>query len=330
MKIGIIAINDSFCGAIEEELRQHHKVKKYIHTSDAVTNKINQRYLNDWADLLYFDFIQSPMPWMLSQPWLSAKVVARMDGIDVMNHSIIDWRKVDGFVLMPVQEKRLKRLRGGKLPPAKEILIRNIGIDSELFKPDNHTPGYNIVFHSNVMREVKRPYLALQCFYELLRKDPDKPWHLTIIGDWETGWNAKNRQEYVMCIRELLDTLSIPVDRLTLRKNFDRKGWAKFIPTQDLIWCLSWREGFPNSVGEAARSGVVPLINHFYGAETIYPEEYLYKTPTELVEKTIYLGGHPAVTMGSASTMIMDHIKQYDRKQTAKDIRELCERVMNE
>ena len=329
MKIAVIAVNSSFCGGIEKELGQHHTVKKYVPTRDAATNKIAQKYLHDWADLVYFDFIQSPMPWMLAQPWFKKKCVARMDGIDVMNHNMINWKKVDGFVLMPVQEKRLKMLRGGKLPlPKDKILIRNIGIDLDLFQPDNHTPGYNIVFHSNVMRQVKRPYLALQCFYELIKKDPEKPWHLTIIGDWEKGWDAVNRQEYVMCLMELLETLDIPEDRITIRGNYSREDWAKFLPTQDVIWCLSWREGFPNSVGEGAASGVEPFMNHFYGAETIYPDVNLCKTPTELVEHTFHWGQATDDMNKKRSMSIRKHIEQYSRRQTAIDIRELCEKIM--
>ncbi len=331
MNVAFIAVNDAFCGTIEEEMRQHHVVKKYVPTRDAVTNKIAQKYLHDWADLVYFDFIQSPMPWMLAQPWFNKKCVARMDGIDVMNHNIVKWRKVDGFVLMPVQEKRLRRLRGGKLPLSKDkILIRNIGIDLEVFKPDDHTPGWNIVFHSNVMREVKRPYLALQCFHSLLEQDDAVPWHLTMIGGWEKGWDAANRATYVMCIRELLETLNIPEDRLTIRPNLTRVDWADYVKTMDIIWCHSWREGFPNSVGEAAASGVHPLINHFYGAETIYPDVNLCKSPIELVEETMIWGAMGETAKRTLSTVARQNIEQYSRRQTAVDIRKLCERVLNE
>ena len=245
MKIAFASTNMNFCGTILEELQAHHTVRVWRWTRNKDMDMPNLVGLIDWADLVYVDFIQHPLPWIASQQWIDKPVIARMDGLDILEHTNVDWQKVEALVLMPVQERRLTRLReawhkanpGKQLPRLPRILRRNVGIDLDLFQPDyDRESEYKIVFHSSVVRSTKRVYTALQLFYELLERDPDRPWHLTIIGQWEGGWDWKNRREYVMATSELLDQLKFSEDRLTLiTQNFARPRWAEFARTQDPV-----------------------------------------------------------------------------------------------
>jgi hypothetical protein len=269
-------------------------------------------------------------------------MVVRMDGIDIMNHINMDWNRVSAAVIMPVQYKRLMKLRREweqknkrpltKLP--KIVKKWNVGIDLELFKPDYaREPEYKIVLHSSVMRATKRVYTALQTYAELLEVNDgmleadQKPWHLTLIGTWEGGWNWKNRQEYVMSLHELVEQLDLG-DRLSILPNMKRKEWAEFVRTQDVIWGPSFREGFPNSVGEASASGVWPFINRFYGAELIYPPSNITRSPIQLMNRTLGWGSMPDDAKIRSRKIIREHIEQYSRHETARNIRLLCEEVL--
>ena len=370
MKIAFFAWNPNFCGSILEELRNHHQVKVWKPRGFAKRSTppplrkdakwfapegfefANITGLINWCDVIYCDFIQRPCLEISQLQWLDKPMVVRMDGIDIMNHININWEKVFALILMPVQEKRLMRLRKEwektdmkliELP--KKILRRNIGIDLTLFNYNRlETPivfgtgpeileksrvssGYKIIYHTNVMRSVKNPYIILQCFRELLNRD-DKPWHLTFIGDWEKGWETMARAEYVMCLRELREEIEIPEKSIDFIPNAPRNTWAQALPSYNVIWGYSHREGFPNSIGEACASGVYPIMNHFYGAETIYPDQYLVQSPLGLVEKTIAWGNMTEEEKLNAKHAVRHHIEQYDRHKVAREIRELCEEAL--
>lgn len=339
MKIAFFALNQNFCGDILEELRAWHTVRLWKKVRDPAMNWANIMGLLNWCDLAYFDFIQEPFPEITQLQHLERSkpfIVTRMDGIDILNHDSVDWRKVDALVLMPVQEKRLERLRTLlreseklNLPPLpKRILRRNVGIDLKLFTPDYHVPGYSIVLHSSVIRETKRVYTAIQLFYELITEDRDRPWTLTVIGQWAGGWQWPKRLEYVMCVGELIESLDFPKDRLFIQmQNFSRPQWAEYIRKRDVYWCTSFREGFPNSMGEAAASGVWPISNWFYGAERIYPAENLCKTPGDVIDKTIAWGQLEKDAKRLQGMTMRKWMEQFDRHKTAVEIRELCEEV---
>jgi len=341
MKIAFFALNQNFCGTILEELNAHHTVKNYRPMGDKALNWTNIKGLIEWADLVYCDFVQTPCPEISQMQWMEKPFVARMDGIDILNHERIDWNRIDTLVLMPVQEKRLAKLRRDfhrdnptkKLPKLPRILKRNIGIDLGIFTPDYaREPGYTIGFHAFVVRPTKRVYTMLQTFVEVVRKDPDKPWKLHFMGGgWDRGsYQWGRRHEYVMSLLEYLEDIDpIVGDRIQITAhNSPKKEWAEMARKLDIMWSTSYREGFPNSIGEAAACGVWPLMNHFYGAETIYSEENICLTPTEMVEKTIAWGNLSDEEKIAGRRSIRKHIEQYDRHGTARDIRELCEEVL--
>lgn len=340
MKIAFITLNANFCGPILEELRSHHTVRFYRHRGDPNLDYHNLVGLLNWCDLAYFDFIQKPLPWTSQQQWIDKPIVARMDGIDILHHHTVDWRKVSALIIQPVQERRLQRLRrllatalpDKKLPALPSKILRcYLGIDLTTFEPDNREPTYHIALHSSWMRPTKQIYTAIQTFYELLRKDKDTPWKFTIIGQWEGGYRWPERMEYVLACRELIDVLRFPEKRLFLKEgDFPRKMWASFTKTIDIYWCLSFRESFGVSMAEAAASGAWPIINWFLGAELIYPEEHLCKTPGEIIEKTMAWGKLAKEEKLEYRRKIRTHTEQWDQRKTAKRIRELCEEVLSE
>jgi len=337
LKIAFISTNQGFCGSILEELRRYHTIRNYKPTKSEIINWINLQGLLNWCDLVYFDFIQPPMPEITQLQSVDVPIVARMDGIDILMHTLIDWRKVNALILMPVQRKRLMRLRkmwalqnpGERLTslPTK-ILERNVGIDLSLFQPDYiRSPGYNIIIHASTVRPTKRIYTAIQCFYDLITRDPDKPWKLILIGNY----TFHPYDEYLMAIEELIEAYDLPEERLAIiTQDLPRDEWANFIRKQDVYWCMSFREGFPNSLGEAMASGVFPIINHFYGAELLYDAHYLVKSPSELVVSTMIWGHSSDETKAKCRLDAREAIMGYDRHKVAVEIRELCEEVLEE
>jgi len=334
LKIGVFSINLNFCDAILEELRTHHTVKIFNYTKNDSLDYSNLTGLLNWCDIAYFDFIQHPLPWVTKLQWLDKPIVARMLGIDILNYADINWTKISALILGPTQEKQLMRLRRiyhkrfpqRKLPLPPIILKCYTGIDLDQFKLNaKRRPGFNIILHSNVIRQTKGIYTALQCFGELIEKDGDNPWHLTLIAQ-EGGWNWSQRQEYVMCVQELLEELNFSSKRFRhYDGNLSKNDWANYLQSQDLYWCLSRRESFGASMAEACASGAYPLLNHFYGAERLYPQANLCRSPGELVDKTIQWGRLSDDEKLHFKRIMRKHVEQYDQLETAEKVRGLIE-----
>ncbi len=355
MKIGVFGVNLGFFEPILEELQAHHKVIVYQQEfGDGPLNKPNIETLIHWCDLAYFEFIQQPLPLISAQPWMKKPIVARMDGIDILNHVNVNWDKVSALIIQQTQEKRLMRLRrewekhnGGSLMklPAR-ILRRYVGIDLDRFKFNaKRKTGFNIVLHSNFISQTKGIYNAIQCFGELIERDGHNPWHFTLIAGWprsegivlqtEEGHNisalSPQTLDYVLCVQELLEELNFSSKRFKhYEGNLSKDDWVDCLQSQDLYWCLSRRESFGASMAEACASGAYPLLNHFYGAEYLYPQDNLCRSPSELVDKTIQWGISSDNEKLHSRQLIREHIEQYDQKETAKKIRLLCEEIVSE
>lgn len=337
MKIGVFG-NLNFSNAVLEELGAHHTLRIHQPVKNEILDAINLAGLIQWCDVAYFEFIQHPLTWITQQQWLDKPIVARDHGIDVLNHAQIDWRKISALIIQPTQYKRLKRLRRAynqrspekKLPPLpKKLLKRYVGVDLQTYIPDmKRKPGCNIVLHANVIRETKGVYTALECFAELLRRDPSIPWHFTLIGQGRGGWDWANRQEYVMEVEELLEDLNFSDKHFTRADgNYSKKDWINFLKTQDLYWCFSLRESFGVSLGEAGATGVWPFINRFYGSELLYPEDYLCRYPGEFIDKTMTWYSLSDKEKLQHRQKIRKHMEQYDQQETAKRIRQLIEEI---
>ena len=330
MKIAIITINPGFLGPIMEEFERHHEVKLYQRTNDVSTNRVNLLYLTQWADLVYAEFIQNPLPWYSGQSWAAdTTIVARMDGIDLLNHENVNWENINGLIIQPVQRKRLKTLRRRmQLQPLPDfpILETYLGVDLETFKlqPSSRQPGHNIVIHAATIRSTKGVYAALQAFKDLITLDPVNPWKLTIIGQW-----VPSHTEYNMMLHELVETLEIPATQIeVISKNLPKEKWVKLLQSQDLYWCFSKRESFGKSMAEAAASGVFPFMNHFYGAELLYGWMHLAATPRILVDTTLQWEALPAEDKIKQRVRTRDHVElTFDSKEAVTAIREFCEMI---
>uniref|UniRef100_A0A6M3M9X2 Putative glycosyltransferase n=1 Tax=viral metagenome TaxID=1070528 RepID=A0A6M3M9X2_9ZZZZ len=355
MKIAFFTRNANFAGELLEELGAHHTVRQWRHVNDAESlNWVNIMGYLDWCDLAFFEFVQRPLPAVTRlQLKPACPIVARGHSLDIIgNHDQIDWRRISGLIIPPTQMKRVNLMRktwaaahpGQYQPPLPEkILQRYVGVNLEKVPPAvDRDPGYNIILHATVIYDVKRVYLALQCFYDLLQRNPLKPWHLTIIGQWRGGYQWPARSTYVLCVDELIDDLGIPPDRLTIIKdNLPWADWIDLLHQQDIYWCLSYRESFGVSIAEAAASGVYPLVNHYYGAELVWPERNLCRSPSELVRKTIQWGNRPSVLLGVEGNPlpgrkiqlrenIRMHVEKYDSRVINREIRKFCEQILEE
>ena len=340
MKIAFFSMNTNFCRPIIEELSQHHTVKMWQYNANEQIYWASIMKLLDWCDLAYLEWLQPPGIEISQIQGVGKPLVAFCHGVDVMNHSFVDWRNISGLITQDALYPRLLELRTewGVLNPGKpslprlpkKTLIQSLGIDLSAFTPlPEPIPEYHIVTHAMWIRPVKRIYEAIQQFYDLIQLDGKKPWRMTLIGQWEgAGYRGPDRKEYMRACRELINQLKFPPDRLHLKlENFPQEMWRNFSKTADLYWCTSWRESFGVSMAEVCAGGGYPLINHYLGADKIYPKKYLCKTPFEMIQKTIEWGNASTEEKLQERKVIRKHIEKYDVREAAKNIRHFLEEV---
>jgi hypothetical protein len=300
MKIAYFSRNKTFAEPLLEELRQHHVVKSWKYNPADLVNTISIKNLLDWCDLGFLEWLQPPTIEISQLQGVNKPLIAFCQGLGVLNHTFIDWRNIKGLIIQDANYDRLMVLRQEwekknpdkpPLPKLPKMLIQSLGVDLKSFNWQPMIPGFHIAIHATNIRDVKRIYVAIQQFYDLIQRDPDKPWKLTLIGHWESGWKDLERMEYLQAIRELITILNFPPNRFfMIPRNLPKDKWIHFTKTVDIYWCTSWRESYGKSKQECVASGAFPLVNYYMGAQTIYPKKYLCKTPGEMVDKTIEWG----------------------------------------
>ena len=339
MKIAFFSMNPSFAQHILEELNQHHTVKIWQYNENETIRWTSMMKLIEWCDLAYLEWLQRPNLELTQVQGLGKPLVVFLHGMDAMNHSGADWRNVAGLITQDALYPRLLELRDewtkrypnrplAKLP--RKTLIQSLGVDLKKFTPlpEPIIPEYNIITHAQWIRPVKRIYEAIQTFYDLIQLDGEKPWKMTLIGQWEGSYKPHERDEYLRACRELIDQLNFPPDRFFMKlENFPRDIWARFSSEADIYWCTSWRESFGVSMAEACAGGAYPLINYYLGADKVYPKKYLCKTPFEMIQKTIEWGNASTEEKLQERKVIRKHIEKYDVREAAKNIRIFLEEV---
>lgn len=337
MRIAFFSMNRSFAEPLLRELTQYHTVRVWQHNSNEWINQVSIKNLMDWCELAYCEWLQPPnMEISQIQGW-GKPIVAFCHGIDAQNHSFMDWRNIAGLIIQDANYARFMRFReifskqNPHLPPLAKLpktLIKSIGADSKQFQLIPRAPGYKIITHASSVRATKGIYEAIGAFYDLLQVDSKKPWTLTIVGDWYDDWELTQRREYLEACDERIEKLNFPSGRIFITdKNFDRATWKSFLGTADIYWCLSWRESFGVSLAEAALSGVYPLVNDYFGAETIYSDQFRFKTTGELVQKTILWGERDEATKKSGQVTARNQLLNFDSGKAAVDIRLFLEAV---
>lgn len=336
MKIAYFSRNRNFAGPLLEELSQHHTVKLWQYNVNDLVNTISIRNLLDWCDIGFLEWLQPPTIEISQLQGIDKPLIAFCQGIDVYNHGAVDWRNISGLIIQDANYDRLLMLRkqweqrhkGQRLTPLPETLIQSIGVDLREFEfIEQVEPEYRILIHASQIRDTKRIYEAIQQFYDLLQKDPEKPWEFHLIGHWESGYKDAERREYLQALRELIRILDFPPKRFYMTpRDLSREDWAGFAKTIDIYWCTSWRESFGASMAECAASGAYPLINYYLGADEIYPKEHLCKTPSEMVEKTIAWGNLSTEEKLEERKKIRKHIEQYDCRKAAENMRLFIEK----
>ncbi len=191
------------------------------------------------------------------------------------DQTIINWVDV-AISIAPHMDRRLRSERewGDKLH------LIPCGIDTERFsmKKKWYVEGKrNVILPCNEIDWVlKNVPEGLKIFAMLRRKYVDYDWRLYIRGKWCQGEYFKIYIQDLITKLDLQGTIEI-IDQ-------EVPDYNEFLEKMDYCLLPSYKEAFSYVTGECAAKGIKPILNWWYGAEEIWPKQWLYTTPDQAVE----------------------------------------------
>ncbi|MBD3257172.1 glycosyltransferase [candidate division GN15 bacterium] len=257
-KLVFFAAQQTFVKDIIEELSRSNTVKLFAGgTIDEM------RELMAWADLAWFEWCDNFIIEATKLP-KTCHIVCRLHSYEAFTDmpSKVNWDRVDHliFVNQSVQDIFRQQITND----ISTSIVHN-GVNLQRFTiPTNksHTKRIASVGYINYK---KNPALLLYCFKKIYEYDPEYSLHIA-------GSHQDVRIQ--LYFQHFLNRNPLPV-------YFD--GWVDDIPSwfedKGYVISTSLFESFHYSIAEGMASGVLPLIHDWFGADKLYPKDYLFGDP---------------------------------------------------
>ena len=263
---------DNFLKDIVETFSLGYDVKLVV-TTDG--NQIAESI--KWADIVWLEWANEMTVFATNQvPEIqNKKVVCRLHSYEIFTQfpDKINWTNIDQLIFVGDHIKRiLDELHPNlNINPDKEIIVSN-GVDLDKFKFLVHKPGYNlsVLAHINYKKD---PSAWIQIINKL--KEIDNRYKLHVGGDFQDP-RYKIYFDYIK-------------NEMNLENNFILHGWInevdKFLEDKDYTLSTSIHEGHPYNILESMARGIKPVILNYSGAKEQWPNELIYNTIDEAIEK---------------------------------------------
>ncbi|MDD5529829.1 MAG: glycosyltransferase [bacterium] len=228
----------------------------------------------EWSDVSWFEWCKPILAYVTQRPKV-CKVICRLHSYEayVGTPSKVRWGGVDRLIFVADHIRERTKTLVPFLEERVETAVIPNGVDMDKFVFKNRKQGYNIAFIGS-SRPVKNIPLLLQCFKEIINKEPK--YNLHIAGDFDDG---------TPLTLEIKDYIKHIIKLWNLEKKVTFYGVIKdvndWLEDKNFIISTSIRESQGMGIMEAMARGIKPIIHYFPGANEIYPEKYLFETPEE-------------------------------------------------
>ncbi|PNS00343.1 hypothetical protein X928_05365 [Petrotoga miotherma DSM 10691] len=267
-----LPVLDNFLKDIVETFSLGYDVKLVVSTD---ANEITQAI--KWADIVWLEwandlaiFATNKVPEIANK-----KVICRLHSYEVFTDmpEKINWGNIDQLIFVANSMKIIfhKLHPNLDLQSCKEEIVYN-GVDLDKFKFSIHKPGYNLAVLAHINYK-KNPAEWIQIISKL--KEIDKQYKLHIGGDFQDP----RYKVYFEHIKK----------EMKMEDNFILHGWIneveKFLEDKNYIISTSIHEGHPYNILESMARGIKPVILNYSGSKEQWPNELIYNTIDEAVEK---------------------------------------------
>lgn len=292
MKIGVVTSNPNFLQPIIDELvRRGHDVNYCAMPTDAAGN-VDMGTLGyglgsvlSTSERVFCDFAQDPT-WRVVES-ATCPVIVRMHRLEVYNDGNyilrfpdgsakpFPWNKVERLIFVAEHVKE-RFIEIGKekfaIPPSEMTVIPHVGVDLERFPfvKRSWEPPWTIIMAGHVVPK-KRQYTVLQMI-----KDLPKEFELRVVGS--LGMAGYGNAEYATNCSDYLVASGLG-ERVLSKAQVPHEALATEYGTSHLVINASNEEGCATTVAEGMATGCLPLVNHWRGAEKLYPESGLWDSP---------------------------------------------------
>jgi Flp pilus assembly protein TadD len=257
-RVAVFASHRMFLKDIVTSLSRENEVRIF----DGQTVE-QMRDLMLWADVAWFEWCDQLLIEAAKLP-KTCRMVCRLHSYEAFTDmpARVDWSKVDHLVFVNVSVRELVRAQV-KTTVASSV-IHN-GVDLDRFTVPADKPVTRKIASVGYINYKKNPTLLLYCFQKIHQYDSRYSLHIA-------GSHQDPRIE--LYFNNYLRRHPLPVF-------FD--GWVEDMPAwyadKSFVISTSLFESFHYSIAEGMAAGLLPLIHDWFGADKLYPAEYLYGDP---------------------------------------------------
>ena len=266
---------DKFVIDLIPRLRENFWVREYI-VYPASQEEIKKQIFKaiEWADIIWFEWLDNVAVMRSKHPKLLEKpAVVRLHSYEVFEEfpHQVNWRNINKLVLVAPHIKEIlkRRVPDVEMQIDIEIVYNGVDLSHAAFTP--RKPGPEIAWVGNISHK-KNPSLMLQIMGKLVRLD--KSYRLHVAG-------AFVDLRYRVYIEHMVKELGLENNVIFYDWVDDMDEWWK---DKNYLLSTSVHEGHPVSVLEAMARGIKPVIHNFYGARSMYRDEWLFNDIEEAIE----------------------------------------------
>lgn len=230
----------------------------------------------NWADLVYIDFLDNNFYCYFNRKTPIKKIFVRGVDIDIFmgrHRDPVIWGYMTGMITIhPFLYDMVQR--EGNPPEGKLHLIRP-GVDLDKFTyrenlPDPEKP-IKIAMVTGDFWEMKNYVEGFRIFQLLCKRHPNSKYELHIRG-----------QHHSREMEQIMKDHIVKGDNVFVYgQQPDMNQWYE---DKHFILVPSLKEAFSYACGEAMAKGIKPVLNNWWGADRIWPLDYLYHDLDEAVE----------------------------------------------
>ncbi len=259
-KIAFFASQQSFLTDILKDLSGQNEVRVFQGQS---VEEIGE--MMSWADIAWFEWCDRLLIEATRLP-KTCKILCRLHSYEAFTDmpAQVNWDRVDHLLFVNESVRELFRKQVNS--PVVTSVIHN-GVDLTRFGVPAGKAVSKKIASVGYINYKKNPALLLYCFKKIHEFDPEYSLHVA-------GTHQDPRIQ--VYFDHFLKNNPLPI-------HFD--GWVEDMPSwyadKGFVISTSLFESFHYSVAEGMASGLIPLIHNWYGAENLYPKQFMFNDPDD-------------------------------------------------
>lgn len=304
-KIVFFATHDAFVKDFISKFSTDNAVRVFSGTTVERMEELLQ-----WADIAWFEWCDHLLATATKLP-KRCTIVCRLHSYEAFTDmpEQVDWTRVDHLVYV---NQSVRDIIGARIPATVPTSVIHNGVDINRFVTPMDKPNTKKIASVGYINYKKNPALLLHCFKMIYEYDPEYTLHIA---------GAHQDPRLKLYMENYLKRHPLPV-------YFE--GWIEDMPSwyrdKQFVISTSLFESFHYSIAEGMASGVLPLIHDWYGADYLYPSEYLFADPDGCLVLVRKLEQSDLATLRIANRACI--ADRYDQSKATRHVRRLLADLM--